>query len=60
MTLLTRDTPVTTVASVLGYATPSAFTAMFHRTLGVPPSSYFGARTAAAAAAGPAPVATGG
>ncbi|WP_405008041.1 helix-turn-helix transcriptional regulator [Kitasatospora purpeofusca] len=40
-TLLAANTPVTAVASALGYATPSAFTAMFHRALGVPPSSWF-------------------
>ncbi|WP_376749252.1 helix-turn-helix domain-containing protein, partial [Stutzerimonas nitrititolerans] len=26
----------------LGYDSPSAFSAMFRRTLGVPPSQYFG------------------
>ena len=44
--LLARDTPVTTVAARLGYATPSAFTAMFRRALGVAPSEYFGAADA--------------
>jgi len=32
---------VTTVALDLGYASPSAFAAMFRKTLGVPPSRYF-------------------
>ena len=32
--------PVTTVALDLGYATPSAFTYMFRRALGVPPSRF--------------------
>jgi AraC-like DNA-binding protein len=41
VTLLARHTPVTTVAAHLGYATPSAFTAMFRRTLGTTPSAYF-------------------
>ncbi|MFJ4668484.1 helix-turn-helix domain-containing protein [Kitasatospora purpeofusca] len=41
VTLLAADTPVTTVASALDYAAPSAFTAMFHRALGVPPSGWF-------------------
>jgi AraC-like DNA-binding protein/quercetin dioxygenase-like cupin family protein len=41
MTLLARNTPVTAVATGLGYATPSAFTAMFRRTLGTTPSAYF-------------------
>jgi len=36
--------PVTTVALDLGYATPSAFTAMFRKTLGAPPSVYLGRR----------------
>jgi AraC-like DNA-binding protein len=33
--------PVTTVALDLGYESPSAFTAMFRRSLGVTPSRYF-------------------
>jgi AraC-like DNA-binding protein len=33
--------PVTTVAFDLGYESPSAFTAMFRRSLGVTPSRYF-------------------
>jgi AraC-like DNA-binding protein len=33
--------PVTTIALDLGYASPSAFAAMFRKTLGVPPSRYF-------------------
>ena len=32
--------PVTTVAFDVGYESPSAFTAMFHRFFGVPPSRY--------------------
>lgn len=35
---------VTTVALDLGYASPSAFTAMFRRQLGSPPSGYLGER----------------
>ncbi len=38
--------PVTTVALDLGYASPSAFAAMFRKTLGVPPSRYFAQRAA--------------
>ncbi|MEO8559755.1 MAG: helix-turn-helix transcriptional regulator, partial [Rhodospirillales bacterium] len=34
--------PITTVALDLGYDSPSAFAAMFRKTLGVPPSRYFG------------------
>ncbi len=35
--------PVTEVALDLGYATPSAFTYMFRRALGVPPSRFYAA-----------------
>lgn len=41
VTLLARNTPVTAVATGLGYATPSAFTAMFRRAVGTTPSAYF-------------------
>ncbi|MYW67036.1 helix-turn-helix domain-containing protein [Streptomyces sp. SID8379] len=43
VTLLARGTPVTAVSGAVGYATPSAFTAMFHRALGTPPTTYFSA-----------------
>ncbi|MFC3050501.1 AraC family transcriptional regulator [Kordiimonas pumila] len=33
--------PVTTVAFDVGYNSSSAFTSMFHKTFGVPPSKYF-------------------
>ncbi|TNE64803.1 MAG: AraC family transcriptional regulator [Alphaproteobacteria bacterium] len=33
--------PVTTVAFDVGYSSSSAFTSMFHRAFGVPPSKYF-------------------
>jgi AraC-like DNA-binding protein/mannose-6-phosphate isomerase-like protein (cupin superfamily) len=46
MALLARNTPVTAVAAALGYATPSAFTAMFRRALGQTPSAYFADRNA--------------
>ena len=39
--LLARGEPVTSVATRVGYATPSAFTAMFHRALGTTPTAYF-------------------
>ncbi|MEV0277372.1 helix-turn-helix transcriptional regulator [Streptomyces sp. NPDC050610] len=39
--LLARGAPVTAIATDLGYATPSAFTAMFRRALGTSPSAYF-------------------
>ncbi len=37
---LAAGDPVTTVALDLGYDNPAAFTAMFRRTLGAPPSTY--------------------
>jgi AraC-like DNA-binding protein/quercetin dioxygenase-like cupin family protein len=40
---LAAGTPVTIVAQDLGYDSPSAFTAMFKRSLGTAPSRYFGA-----------------
>lgn len=40
LTLLSEGQPVTTVAFDVGYESPSAFTAMFHRSFGVPPSQY--------------------
>ena len=39
---LAAGDPVTTVALDLGYRTPSSFTTMFKKALGVPPSAYFG------------------
>lgn len=38
---LAEGQAILTVALDLGYASPSAFSAMFHRALGVPPSLYF-------------------
>ena len=38
---LANGMPVARVADLLGYQSPSAFTAMFHRTLGVEPRRYF-------------------
>lgn len=38
---LAADSPIASVALDLGYESPSAFTAMFKRTLGRPPSEYF-------------------
>jgi AraC-like DNA-binding protein len=40
--LLAARTPVTAVAIDLGYDTVSAFSALFHRTFGKPPTKYFG------------------
>ncbi|MFI7104497.1 helix-turn-helix domain-containing protein [Streptomyces sp. NPDC050161] len=53
VTLLATGTPVTAVAARLGYATPSAFTAMFRRALGTTPTAYFADRAGRAAADGP-------
>ena len=41
MSRLAAGTPVTRIAHELGYDSPSAFTAMFRKTLGAPPSEYF-------------------
>jgi AraC-like DNA-binding protein len=41
MSRLAAGTPVTQIAHELGYDSPSAFTAMFRKTLGAPPSEYF-------------------
>ncbi|MEC7536809.1 MAG: helix-turn-helix domain-containing protein, partial [Pseudomonadota bacterium] len=38
--LLAEGRPVTSVAIDLGYESPSAFIAMFRRTLGAPPTQY--------------------
>jgi len=40
--MLAAGEPITRIALELGYESPSAFTAMFKRTLGAPPSQYFG------------------
>ena len=40
LSLLASGSPVTTVAFDVGYESPSAFTAMFHRAFGSPPSQY--------------------
>jgi|SRR5581483_11063908 len=42
MRLLAEGAKVTHAALECGYSTPSAFTAMFRKALGIPPSSYFG------------------
>lgn len=42
--LIARGVPLWQVAEQLGYASQSAFTAMFRKTFGVTPSSYFVAR----------------
>ncbi|HEU4458034.1 MAG TPA: helix-turn-helix transcriptional regulator [Methylibium sp.] len=42
LTLAARKTPMGEIAAELGYASPSAFSAMVRRTFGAPPSSLFG------------------
>lgn len=42
LSLLASGRSITTVAYDVGYESPSAFTAMFHRSFGVPPSLYVG------------------
>jgi AraC-like DNA-binding protein len=39
--LIARGVPLSRVAAELGYASQSAFTAMFKKTFGQPPSSFF-------------------
>ncbi len=38
---LAAQDPISVVALDLGYQSPSAFTAMFRRTLGCPPREFF-------------------
>jgi AraC-like DNA-binding protein len=45
--MLGAGEPITRIALDLGYESPSAFTAMFKRALGAPPSHYFGSGVAA-------------
>jgi AraC-like DNA-binding protein len=53
MPRLAADDAVTTVALDLGYDSPAAFTTMFKRLLGVPPSRYFSTRDGGAGEAPP-------
>ncbi|HSN34487.1 MAG TPA: AraC family transcriptional regulator, partial [Ideonella sp.] len=41
VTLAARGRPMSHIAAELGYASPSAFSAMVRRTLGAPPSRFF-------------------
>jgi AraC-like DNA-binding protein len=43
--LLAAGLPVATVARRVGYATPSAFVAVFRKVTGVPPATYFTSRS---------------
>ena len=54
MALLAARQPITRIAGDLGYDSPSAFTAMFKRALGAPPSAYFTATADGTAAGRPA------
>ncbi|MBA2934000.1 helix-turn-helix transcriptional regulator [Sphingomonas sp. CGMCC 1.13654] len=40
LSMLGEGRPITAIAYDVGYESPSSFTAMFHRVLGVPPSHY--------------------
>lgn len=42
LTLAARKRPMSEIATELGYASPSAFSAMVRRSVGVPPSRFFG------------------
>lgn len=42
--LVAKGKPLAAVADALGYASPSAFSAMFKRAFGMPPSRFFNAR----------------
>jgi len=42
VTLAARKVPMASIASELGYASPSAFSAMVRRSVGAPPRSFFG------------------
>lgn len=41
LTMAARKVPMSVIATELGYASPSAFTAMVRRSVGVPPSRFF-------------------
>jgi AraC-like DNA-binding protein len=41
LTMAARKVPMSVIASELGYASPSAFTAMVRRSVGLPPSRFF-------------------
>ncbi|WP_250609106.1 AraC family transcriptional regulator [Frankia sp. AgKG'84/4] len=49
MPALAAGLPVSAAARRAGYATPSAFVAAFHRTVGMPPATYFAPRRASGA-----------
>jgi AraC-like DNA-binding protein len=42
--LLAEGLPVASVARRVGYATPSAFVAVFRKATGIPPGAYFAGR----------------
>ena len=44
VTLAARGRPMSHIAAELGYASPSAFSAMVRRTVGAPPSRFFASR----------------
>ena len=48
LSLAARGLPIQQIAAELGYS-PSAFSAMVHRTVGMPPARFFGQQAGAAA-----------
>lgn len=44
LTLAARKRPMGEIAAALGYASPSAFSAMVRRSVGMPPSRFFGSQ----------------
>lgn len=52
LAMAARGQPVALIAGELGYASPSAFTAMVRRTVGQPPSRFFASSRAGAAVQG--------
>ena len=45
LSMAARKRPMSHIASELGYASASAFTAMVRRSVGMPPSRFFAAAT---------------
>jgi AraC-like DNA-binding protein len=41
--MLARGERIVDIALAVGYNSPTAFSTMFHRQFGAPPTSYFGA-----------------
>jgi len=54
VSLAARKMPMAAIAAELGYASPSAFSAMVRRSVGAPPSRFFASRRGRHAASSPA------